>query len=205
MSDLNLRARVAPADPVKLVPDPTTGTLTGSNGRYEKRLTDLEGLYRDEAAFFASLKDDDGAPVYWVESSEVEPGPGGLITGISVLEPGRVGAEYYMTRGHLHAEADRSEVYTCVHGHGVMLLETLDGRSEAVELRVGETVYVPGHWIHRSVNVGQERFATVFVYAADAGQDYEVIREAGGMRSLVVADGQGWTTVPNPDHVGYRG
>jgi glucose-6-phosphate isomerase len=55
------------------------------------------------------------------------------------------------------------------------------------------------------VNVGSEPFVTMFCYGADAGQDYELIRRAGGMASLVVvADGaESWTTRPNPDHVGY--
>jgi glucose-6-phosphate isomerase len=85
-----------------------------------------------------------------------------------------------------------------------MLLETLGGRTEADPLRAGEAVHVPGHWVHRSVNVGDEPFVTLFCYGADAGQDYELIARAGGMSALVVADGAGaWSTRPNPDHVGY--
>ena len=76
------------------------------------------GLYRDDAAY-GRLDADDGRPVYWVESSKTEHGPGGLITGISVLEPGPVGYEYAMTRGHLHAIADRSELYVGLTGRGV--------------------------------------------------------------------------------------
>lgn len=193
-----------PVPPVALTPDLARGTLTGSNGRYEKRLADLPGLYRDEAAYAERLAGGNGAPVYWVESNGTEEGPGGLITGVSVLEPGRVGEEFAMTRGHLHAIADRSELYVGLSGHGVMLLETLDGQSQAVEVTPGRCVYVPGYWVHRSVNVGSERFVTLFCYAADAGQDYSIIERAGGMRQLVVADGTSWTTRPNPDHVGYR-
>ena len=100
------------------------------------------------------LAADDGRPVYWVETSRTEDGPGGLITGISVLEPGTVGSEYAMTRGHLHAVADRSELYVGLSGHGVMILDTLDGQTEVVEVTPGKAVYVPGHWVHRSVNVG---------------------------------------------------
>lgn len=67
----------------------------------------------------------------------------------------------------------------------------------------GETVRVPGHWVHRSVNVGGEPLVTLFCYAAAAGQDYGLIRRAGGMSSLVVADGANrWTTRPDPDHTG---
>jgi len=142
--------------------------------------------------------------VYWVETTQTEDGPGGLITGISVLEPGRVGAEYAMTRGHLHALADRSELYIGLFGRGVMILETLDGRSEVHDVLPGTAVYVPGHWVHRSVNVGSERFCALFCYAADAGQDYAIIERAGGMKSLVVADGDGYSVQPNPDHTGYQ-
>jgi glucose-6-phosphate isomerase, archaeal len=194
----------APVPPVPLSIDPVTGRLHGSNGRYEKFLADLAGLYRDDGAYRARLAADDGAAVYWVESSATEAGPGGLITGVSVLEPGRVGAEYAMTRGHLHALADRSELYLGLSGTGVMILETLDGRSEVVDVTPGSAVYVPGHWVHRSVNVGPDRFSTLFCYPADAGQDYAIIERAGGMASLVVVDGDGYAVVRNPDHRGYR-
>lgn len=191
--------------PVKLTMVPAEGLLLGNNGRYEKYLSDLDGLYRDDASFQAALAVDNKAPVYWVESSNTEPVDGGLITGISVLEPGRIGDEFAMTRGHIHANHEYSELYACLSGHGVMLLETIDGQSEAVELRAGEAVYVPGHWVHRSVNVGDERFVTLFCYGSVAGQDYGIIERAGGMKHLIVATEGGWEARPNPDHVGYGG
>jgi glucose-6-phosphate isomerase, archaeal len=111
-----------------------------------------------------------------------------------------------VTRGHLHVRADRAELYHCLSGRGVMLLDTVDGRTHAVPLSAGEAVHVPGHWVHRSVNVGDEPFVTLFCYNADSGQDYELIADAGGMSQLVVTDGAGgWTTPANPDHTGYRG
>jgi glucose-6-phosphate isomerase len=191
------------SEPVKVRVLPGTGELQGNNGRYEKRLIDLAGLYRDEEAFDAALAADTGAPVYWVESSDTEATVGGLITGISVIEPGRIGEEFAMTRGHIHAAHEFAELYLCLAGHGVMLLETLDGQARAVELGEGEGVYVPGHWVHRSVNVGDERFVTLFCYGSKAGQDYSIIERAGGMKQLIVAVPDGWQAVPNPDHNGY--
>lgn len=198
-----IELEVLAVPPVTLSILADVGRLEGSNGRYEKVLSDLEGLYRDTDAYQAQLAQDDGRPVYWVEASQTEDGPGGLITGISVLEPGRIGAEYAMTRGHLHAVADRSELYVGLAGQGVIVLEALDGRTEVVDVEPGRAVYVPGHWVHRSVNVGRERLSTLFCYAADAGQDYGIIERAGGMKSLVVADGDGYAVQPNPDHRGY--
>ncbi len=192
-------------DPVLLGLVPEQGRLTGSDGRYEKQLADLTGLYRDEGAFRAALAEHDGAPVYWVESSQAEDGPGALITGMSVLEPGRIGDEFAMTRGHLHAASDRAELYVGLAGTGVMLLDSVDGRSEVIEVRPGQAVYVPGNWVHRSVNVGADRFVTLFCYPADSGQDYGIIERARGMAQLVVSDGaDGWTSRPNPDHEDYR-
>jgi glucose-6-phosphate isomerase len=198
------RAESGPVPPVALTIRAAAGKLDGSNGRYEKFLRDLDGLYRDAEAYEALLATVGDEPVYWVESSQTEDGPGGLITGVSVLEPGVVGREYAMTRGHLHAVADRSELYVGLAGRGVMILETVDGRSEVVEVTPGKAVYVPGYWVHRSVNVGPERFASLFCYAADAGQDYGIVERAGGMKSLVVVDGDHWAVRPNPDHRGYH-
>lgn len=193
-----------PVPPVAMTLLAEAGRLEGSNARYEKFLSDLGGLYRDDEAYARALAEDDGAPVYWVESSTSEPGPGGLITGISVLEPGSVGEEYAMTRGHLHAIADRSELYVGLSGQGVMILDTVAGDSTVVEIGPGQAVYVPGGWVHRSVNVGRERLVTLFCYAADAGQDYLIIEQAGGMASLVIKNGDGWSSRKNHDHHGYR-
>ncbi|OIU85724.1 hypothetical protein BFN01_12405 [Microbacterium sp. AR7-10] len=180
------------------------GGIEGRSRRYEKTLGEMSGVYRDDAAWRAAVAER-GADelVYWVDDHRYQEGPGALIVGTSTLLPGRIGDEFAVTRGHLHAVADRAELYHCLSGRGVMLLETLDGQSAAIELTPGKAVNVPGHWIHRSVNVGDEPFVTLFCYAADAGQDYAVISDAGGMQNLVVADGDGWTLTANPDHTGY--
>jgi glucose-6-phosphate isomerase, archaeal len=193
------------------IPDPgllalgVDGVMRGATSSYEKRLGDMAGVYRDDAAYAAAVAEK-GADllVYRVEEHRNVDGEGALIIGTSTLQPGRYGDEFAVTRGHLHAKADRAELYYCLSGTGVMLLETLDGRSEAIPMRAGEAVHVPGHWVHRSVNVGAEPFVTLFCYGADAGQNYELISRAGGMASLVVDDGSGgWSTRPNSDHTGY--
>jgi glucose-6-phosphate isomerase len=182
------------------------GTLTGRSSTYRKRLADLDGLYLDDEAFQGLRARLPDMVAYWVEESRADTGQGGLVIGTSTLEPGKVGSEYWMTRGHLHALADRAELYYCVSGRGVMLMETVDGRVSTVELTAGKAVHIPGYWVHRSVNVGTERFSTLFCYPVDAGQDYEIIRRAGGMATLIVDDGHGgWTTRSNPRHRGYSG
>lgn len=182
------------------------GTMDGATRGYDKYLGDLGGVYLDQDAYEVAVASLGGERlVYHVDEHRLGDGPGALIMGTSTLLPGRVGDEFAVTRGHLHAKADRAELYHCLSGRGVMLMDTITGESRAIEMMAGRAVHVPGHWVHRSVNVGDEPFVTLFCYPADAGQDYNLIAEAGGMAQVVVSDGAGgWAARPNPRHSGYR-
>ncbi len=194
-----------PAEPA-LIAIAETGVMTGATGHYEKLLGDLGGVYLDDDAYQDVLATFGAEQLaYRVEVNQLDEGAGALIIGTSTVLPGRIGDEFAMTRGHLHVKSDRAELYHCISGRGVMLLDTVDGQSRAIQMTPGEAVHVPGDWVHRSVNVGEEPLVTLFCYAADAGQDYQIIADAGGMKQLVITDGQdGWTTSPNPRHLGYR-
>ncbi|WP_449283404.1 glucose-6-phosphate isomerase family protein [Leucobacter sp.] len=183
----------------------TDGVIEGRSGTYRVDFERLEGVYRDREAYRSLLAERGaGFEVYSVQSHSYGDKPGALTIGTSRLEPGRVGDEYALTRGHLHGRTDRAELYYCLSGRGVMLMDTVDGQTSAVELAPGQAAHVPGEWVHRSVNVGDEPFVTLFCYNSDAGQDYGIIERAGGMRRLVVDDGDGgWMVIDNPDHRGY--
>jgi glucose-6-phosphate isomerase len=185
--------------PAGLSVDPSTGRMENATRRYQKRFADLAGLYADAAAYAALLQELGSTIVYDVWEHRASEAAGDLVFGTSVMRPGRVGDEFFLTRGHQHERADRSEMYYCQAGSGVMLMEHPNGTVRAVPMTPQAIVYVPPHWIHRSVNTGAETLVTVFCYAADAGQDYQVIEDAGGMRARVVSDGAaGWRLVDNP-------
>ena len=181
------------------------GEMDGATRHYEKRWDELSGVYRDADAYRRLVAERGGSSLaYHVYEHRYHSDAGAIVAGTSIVLPAIVGQEYSMTRGHLHTVSDRAELYHCLSGHGVMLLDTRAGESLAVELRPGQAVNVPGEWVHRSVNVGAEPFVTLFSYAADAGQDYGLIERAGGMKTLIVRDSNGWRQSANPDHVGYR-
>jgi glucose-6-phosphate isomerase len=181
------------------------GSMRGRTAGYQKSLGDMAGVYRDQQDYRRQLAERGRQDlVYSVAEHRAGAGPGAQIVGTSTLLPGEYGQEFAVTRGHLHAIADRAELYHCLSGHGVMLLETLSGDSRVVELVAGQAVHIPGHWVHRSVNVGSRAFVTLFCYAADAGQNYDLISRARGMANLIVRDGDSWKAVPNPDHTGYQ-
>ena len=177
------------------------GTLAGATGRYAKTFGDLAGLYADHVAYDLMARSRAGDIVYEVTEFRPNDTPGDLIFGITRMIPGKVGREYFLTRGHIHAKANRPELYYGQRGRGVMLLELPAGETRAVVIQPQAICYVPPCWIHRSVNTGPGDLVMMFAYPADSGQDYGIIARSAGMRMRVVEDGDGgWKTVANPDY-----
>lgn len=189
-------------EPRTCVVDVGKGELLHGSSRYTKTLAELDGLYEDKPAFEALCRTLGDSVVYEVTDYRPSTDPGDLIVGVTRMLPGKVGREYFMTRGHIHANANRPEIYYGESGHGLMLLESPAGEIRVVEIRPRAICYVPPYWIHRSVNVGGEDLVMTFAYPADSGQDYEIIAKAGGMRQRIVDDGEGgWRAV---DNTAYR-
>lgn len=181
--------------------DVSAGELEGASNRYVKTYRDLAGLYEDEAAFASLLASKGDATAYEVTDYKPSANPGDMIIGVTRMEPGKVGREYYLTRGHIHARPNRPEMYYGEAGHGVMLLESPAGELRTVEIRPRSMCYVPPFWIHRSVNVGKDMLVMTFAYPADSGQDYDIIAKAGGMKGRIVDDGNGgWKVVDNASY-----
>ena len=181
--------------------DVEKGELRGATGRYAKTMADLVGLYADESAYKAALAELGDTVVYEVTDFKPSADAGDMIIGVTRMIPGKVGNEYFLTRGHIHANANRPEMYYGEAGKGLMLLESPDGEIRTVEIGPRSLCYVPPYWIHRSVNVGTTELVMTFAYPADSGQDYAIIAKAGGMRSRIVDDGSGgWKAVHNKDY-----
>ena len=180
------------------------GKLLNANGRYQKHFRDLEGLYEDEESFSRMFPEWSEKVVYQVEDHRASEQPGDLIYGTTVMMPGKVGNEFFMTRGHQHQKAECAETYFGLSGEGILLLESHDGDVEVREIRAGIMVYVPPYCIHRSVNTGNTDLVFLFNYPSDAGQDYEIIERNRGMRKRVVTDGtNGWELKDNEDSVKF--
>ena len=187
--------------PARCLVDVRSGTLKGATGRYEKRLSDLAGVYADADAFRVLVREGDDPLVYAVEDLKPSNAPGDMIFGVTRMIPGKVSDEYFVTRGHIHAKANRPEIYYGESGTGLMLLESPQGESRIVEITARSVCYVPPFWIHRSVNVGDDDLIMTFAYPADSGQDYQIIARSGGMRQRIVDDGRGgWNAVDNTDY-----
>ncbi|MDR1189902.1 MAG: glucose-6-phosphate isomerase [Bifidobacteriaceae bacterium] len=175
----------------------TTGSIVGAVTAI-RRLSDLRGCFEDEAAYARRLAAGDDV-AYQVATVERPPVDGALSYGLGTLYPGRVGHEYFLTKGHHHARREAAEVYIALRGEGGVLMEAEDGVSRFVPMRAGSIVYVPGRTAHRTVNTCDSAFTYLGVYPADAGHDYVSI-EANNFRMVVVAGADGPETVQRREY-----
>lgn len=171
------------------------GTLDPERGVIERRLSDMRNFYQTVPAGI-------GDPlIYRVRLIPVPEENCHIQCSTTVMQPGLVGEEYFMTKGHFHRIRDRSEVYLGLAGTGRLVMATEDGDSHVEPIAPGTVNYVPGGWAHRSVNVGDEPLVFFVTYVADAGYDYATVEEKG-FPVLVVRDEDGPQIVDNPAYGG---
>lgn len=163
----------------------------------ERRLSALKGQFLDQTTYDQMMAAGDPLiyEVYEVKRPEIA---GEILMGISIVHPGKVGKEFYMTKGHFHSVIDTAEVYYCLRGEGFMVMETPEGDTSVEALSPGKVLYVPPRWAHRSVCTSrQEDLVTFFAYPGNAGHDYGTI-ERQGFRKLVVEGETGPEIIDNP-------
>lgn len=154
-----------------------------------RRLDALKGQFLDEQKYMEILKQNPVLyEVYAIERPELA---GELMYGITLIHTGKVGDEYFMTKGHFHNVVETAEIYYCLKGEGMMVMETPEGEWSVEELHSGRVLYVPPRWAHRSVNTGQrDDLVMFFAYPANAGHDYGTIEQQGFRKLVVERDGR---------------
>ena len=169
--------------------DPATANM--KSGRVvERHLSDLRGCFYDTNAYKAALTEGDPL-LYRVTALEPASGTGDLHYGLGILYPGKIGDEYYLTKGHLHRTREAAEVYIGLSGQGMMLLEDEQtGQSRLEPFGQDQVLYVPGHTAHRTMNTGSTPLTYFGVYPANAGHDYGVIAERNFLKILVEQQGR---------------
>lgn len=183
--------------------NPFTVYFSLSNGMSDTKkatkrfLSQMKGMYGDTDAFAEMLEKGD-CLVYEFFELDIPATDGDLAFGTSITYPGKVGNEYFMTKGHFHQILDTAEVYYCIGGTGYMLMEDPEGKWDAQQLSPGKAVYVPKRFAHRSINTGKEPLITFFAFRADAGHDYGTI-ETKGYRKQIVEQGGKSVIVDNPN------
>jgi glucose-6-phosphate isomerase len=185
-------------DPFGVQLDLEQGKMLNPTRHLVRRASDMRGYYADSAALESLIDRYDDPLHYEVFEVPVPEQPGHLMYCISTLQPGTVGQEWFMTKGHYHAKIDTAEVYLCLRGQGFMLMKTAAGQCRWETFQRGRMVYVPPHWAHRSINTGAEPLVSFCVYPAEAGHNYGDIQAEGFPQRVLCRDGQ---TVIEPGNV----
>jgi glucose-6-phosphate isomerase len=159
------------------------GQLSPATSTVRRHLSHMAGTYADLDAERAAIAGGDPL-VYEVHQFDVPATAGELVPCTTILHPGRVGDEFFMTKGHVHEIRERAEIYLGLQGRGLLVLAH-EGRAETVEMGPGVVAYVPPLWAHRTVNTGAEPFVFLAVYPADAGHDYATIERDGFPQRIV--------------------
>ena len=151
----------------------------------KRYLSNMTGQYQDEEAYDRMLTEEDTLlyEVYEIKRPELA---GEILHGVSIIHPGMVGNEYFMTKGHFHTVLETAEIYHTLKGHGYMVMETPEGDWAVEKLIPGSVLYVPPRWAHRSVNTdSSEDLVMLFAYPGNAGHNYATI-ETQGFRKIIV-------------------
>lgn len=149
----------------------------------------MKGMYYDKAAEQALCRTSN--PLIYSFSEKVLPEENGhLQLAMTTIQPGKVGEEYHMTKGHYHQRPDTSEIYLGVEGEGYLLMQTPGGDFGATSIKPSVVVYIPPFWGHRMVNTGDSPFIFFAVYPGDAGHNYGDIEKTGFFRVPVERNGK---------------
>ena len=149
-----------------------------------KTLGQLQGLFADEAARRAM---DPSAVVYRVQAwcPVPEGTEGAQFWGTTVVEPGRVGSEFFMTHGHFHLKRNRTEYYGTIEGEGALILMNEERETRMEPMSPGTLHFIPPNTAHRVANTGNVPLRFVACWPSDAGHDYDSIRKLGFSARLI--------------------
>jgi glucose-6-phosphate isomerase len=177
--------------------DGMTGAVAPATGRYVKKLSALRELYQQPSLVDAYIAEHGDVDAY--EVIEYRREGCDICFGTTIMAPGKIGSEYFLTRGHYHARPECGETYYTQSGEGLLLLHSRSGERRAIEMRPGICAFIPPEWAHRSVNTGTVPHVFVWNCMIDAGHDYAEI--AGrGMRQLAVERDGRPKVVANPNY-----
>ena len=152
----------------------------------KRYLSSMSGMFCSQSAVDLVLQKEDPL-IYEFYELDCPPRQGDLAFGTTILYPGKIGMEYFMTKGHFHSLLDTAEAYYTLSGEGYMVMENRDGDTREIRLSKNNAVYVPRGYAHRSVNTGAEPLVLFYTFDANAGHDYGTI-ETKGYRRLILED-----------------
>jgi len=166
-----------------------SGTFAPCERKTIRRVSDLGMMYQDKGAVKKAIGEGDPV-IYEIWYRDFPTSRSDMGLGVSRIYPGKVGSEYYMTKGHYHERDDQPEIYFCVKGQGYLILETEEGQFRSERWVPGTISHIPPMWAHRVVNIGDEMLVFVATYHLSAGHNHKPIEERGFAQIVAERDGR---------------
>jgi glucose-6-phosphate isomerase len=154
--------------------DLSTGVISGE-GIIEtvRTVGDLSHLFLEGSRLSPSAKAQEIYRTY--ATPAIDESSPELLYSTTILQPGRVGQEHFMTRGHFHVKPERGETCVTLHGEGVLMLLDREGNRQEIAMHPGAAIHIDGKWAHRVVNTGSAPLVFYVAWLADCGHDYASI------------------------------
>lgn len=161
----------------------------------ERRLKDMDGFFHDKEAYRRADKEKFVYRIYYFSFNSMG-------CAITEMFPGKIGNEFFLTRGHFHKPPEMSEVYIFLRGYGVSVMQHKNREKPVLfaPLIPGAVVFSPPFYAHRTVNIGKDKLSWISIFNTEAQLDYEpVLRE--GFRGLIVEEDGRATFTANESHI----
>lgn len=165
------------------------GEFSPYQKRAERKLSDLSMMFQAKEIVKNAVAKDDPL-IYEIFYYGFQTSLSDMALGVTRIQPGTIGGEYYMTKGHYHQAHDQPEIYFCVKGNGYLLLETRDGEFRAEKWTRGTISHIPPMWAHRVVNIGTEPLVFVATYHLAAGHEYAPVVKRGFLKRVIEENGK---------------
>lgn len=139
---------------------------------YEKKgtrkLKDIKDRFIDGKEAENILKKEGNLEVYETFTKSFSP----IKLTLTVVNPGKVGKEFYLTKGHVHKNRT-PEFYILLEGMGSLVLQKV-GKSKEVKLKKGKIALIPEGWAHRLTNTGRRKLKVLTIYHENSKPDYNL-------------------------------
>tara|TARA_Y100000310_G_scaffold344684_1_gene458792 strand:- start:5774 stop:6241 length:468 start_codon:yes stop_codon:yes gene_type:complete len=144
---------------VKKIDLSVTGIVRNSDKVVVRKFLNMKKSYKDISDF---KKNPIIYKVHIIDFSVFE-------AGLTIIEPGTVNGEYYMTKGHRHIKSTK-EIYFLLGGKGKLIIQ--GKKAKVFDLKKGQTYLLPKNAGHRLINTGSKKLEVLTIYSKNAGHDY---------------------------------
>ena len=134
------------------------------------KLKDMKNFFSDKASIKARIKENPLIYTVWRLKEKASN------YSLTLLEPGKIGKEHFMTRGHYH-KRPYPEIYILLKGK-VLFIEQ-NKKIRTIKFKKNVIYYLEPGYAHRTVNIGNTRTELLTIESSKAGHTYKEIEKKG--------------------------